>query len=249
MAIATGMFTLGYGLRTEARPPTTAPADLTTLLAEIDQAANGQQLDQLMTFYSENFSHSDGLAKGEFQTLVTQLWEDYPRLTYNTRLLSWDQTDDRLTAETETQIQGVKREAGRWIDYNSTIRAQQTFQGGQMISQEILSEASTLTSGDNPPVVQVVIPETVAPEADFGFDVIVQDPLGDEILLGGALEETITGTTYSDPGAFELDLLPAGGIFKRVVAPADPGDMWYSAIVVRSDGMVLTTNRVKVQGN
>ncbi|MBV5260521.1 hypothetical protein FLX56_19095 [Synechococcus moorigangaii CMS01] len=247
LAIATGILTLGYGLRGEARTPETAPAALTELLADIDQAANGQQLDQLLAFYSDNFSHSDGLAKAELRDLLAQLWAEYPRLTYDTTLLSWEQTGDHLQAETETQVRGMKRQAGRWVHYESTIRAQQIFQAGQMTSQEILSEASTLTSGDNPPALKVMIPETVAPAADFGFDVIVQDPLGDEILLGGALEETISPNTYSDPEEFALDILSAGGIFKRVEAPAETGDMLYSALVVRSDGMVLTTRRVKVQ--
>ncbi|MEB3226543.1 MAG: hypothetical protein VKJ86_12145 [Synechococcus sp.] len=247
LAIATGALTISYGLRVEARPPATAPANLTGLLNDIDQAANAHQLDQLLSFYSDNFSHSDGLNKTELQTLLMNLWAEYPRLSYNTKLLSWEQEGDRLMAETETEVQGMKKQAGRWVHYKSTIRAQQTFQSGKMTSQDILSEASTLTTGDNPPTLKVIIPETVAPAADFGFDVIVQNPLGDEILLGGALEEPIRSSTYSSPEAFELDILPAGGIFKRVEAPTETGDMLYSALVVRSDGMVLTTNRVKVQ--
>ncbi|QCS48412.1 hypothetical protein FEK30_02575 [Picosynechococcus sp. PCC 11901] len=247
MAIATGVLTLGFGLRSEARTPATAPASLTDLLVDIDQAANDQQLEQLLNFYGENFTHSDGLSKTDLQDLLTQLWEEYPRLSYNTKLLNWEQTGDRLVAETETQVRGLKKQAGRWVHYESTIRSQQTFQGDKLISQDILSEASTLTSGDNPPALKVLIPETVAPAADFGFDVIVQDPLGEEILLGGALEEPITSSTYTNPEAFDLDILPAGGIFKRVEAPTEAGDMWYSALVVRSDGMVLTTHRVKVE--
>ena len=88
---------------------------------------------------------------------------------------------------------------------------------------------------------------TSTPKSSFGFDVIVNDPLGDEILLGGATEEIIGEGTYSNPEDFQLDILPAGGIFKRVEAPEEPGDVWYSAIIVRSDGITLISRRVKVQ--
>lgn len=247
MAIAATMVTFSYSLRAAANPPDTAPAALTQLLTSIDQAANGHALDQLLNFYSPNFSHADGLDKDAFKTHLSKLWQDYPRLTYETELLSWEQDGDRLIAETKTTIKGVEKKDGRWSHLQSEIHAKQTFVAQQMISQEILSESSELTSGDNPPAVRVLIPKTVAPKESFGFDVIVKDPLENDILLGGAIEENISTNSYATPEAFELDILPAGGIFKRVEAPAETGDLWYSAMIIRSDGMTLVSHRVKVQ--
>ncbi|MGB2925028.1 MAG: nuclear transport factor 2 family protein [Limnothrix sp.] len=247
MAIAATTVTLSTGLAAHAKTPDTAPETLTSLLTELDTAANEHQLEALLDLYSPEFMHSDGLDKAEYSTFLSELWVDYPRMSYDTKLVSWEQDGDRLIAETMTTIRGIKKDAGRWSHLTSTMRTQQTFANNQLIEQEILSESSELTSGDNPPVVRVIIPETVAPKEDFGFDVIVNDPLGDEILLGGALEEIIGSKTYADPEAFELDILPSGGIFKRVEAPEETGDVWYSAIIVRSDGITLISRRVKVQ--
>lgn len=249
MAIAATTVTLSTSLTVEAKTPDSAPAALTSLLTDLDTAANNHQLDTLLSFYSPNFQHSDGFDKAQYSSLLEQLWADYPRINYQTKLLSWDEDGDRLIAETQTTIQGIQKKDGRWSHLRSTIRAQQTFANNQLIDQKILAESSEINSGENPPSVSVLIPETVAPEENFGFDVIVKDPLGDEILLGSATEEPITPTTYSSPHEFEFDILPAGGIFKRVEAPATTGDVRYSAIIVRSDGLTLVSHRVKVQGS
>ncbi len=247
MAIAATTVTLSTSLAVDAKTPDTAPAALTALLTDLDTAANNHELETLLRFYSPNFQHSDGFDKAEYSTMLADLWADSPRISYQTKLLSWDKDGDRLIAETETTVQGIQKKDGRWSHLRSTVRAQQTFENNQLIAQKILAESSQLNSGDNPPAVDVLIPETVKPKENFGFDVIVKDPLGDEVLLGGATEEMISPTTYSTPEEFKLDILPAGGLFKRVEAPEETGDVWYSAIIVRSDGLTLISHRVKVQ--
>ncbi|NJN74193.1 MAG: hypothetical protein HC799_16025 [Limnothrix sp. RL_2_0] len=247
MAIAATTVTLSTGFVAHAKTPNTAPATLTGLLADLDTAANEHQWETLLNLYSPAFMHSDGLNKTEYGDRLAELWEDYPRMTYNTELISWEQDGDRLVAETITTVRGIQKQTGRWSHLTSKIRAKQYFENNQLVQQDILSESSELTSGDNPPDVRVLIPETVAPKEDFGFDVIVNDPLGNEILLGGAMEEIISTDTYIQPDEFELDVLPAGGIFKRVEAPEETGDVWYSAIIIRSDGITLVSHRVKVQ--
>ncbi|AFY39729.1 hypothetical protein Lepto7376_3532 [[Leptolyngbya] sp. PCC 7376] len=247
VAIAATAVTLSTGLRSDANTPNTAPETLTTLLNSIETAANNHELDTTLGFYSEGFQHSDGLSRESYGQFLAGLWEDYPRMEYDINLLSWEQEGDRLIAETETKLRGIRKESGRWSHLHSTVRAKQYFENGQLVEQEILSESSELTSGDNPPIVSVLIPEVVKPKEDFGFDVIVNDPLGNEILLGAATEQIIGDTTYSNPDDFDLDILPAGGIFKRVEAPEETGDVWYSAIIIRSDGITLVSHRVKVQ--
>ena len=247
VAIAATAMTLGTGLRSDANTPDTAPDSLTTILNSIETAANEKELDAVLDLYSDNFQHSDGLTRDTYGDFLAGLWKDYPRMEYDIKLISWEQDGDRLIAETETKVRGIRKESGRWSHLHSTVRANQTFENGQLVAQDILTEASELTSGDNPPAVSVLIPEVVQPKEDFGFDVIVNDPLNDEILLGAATEQIIGEATYADPDAFDLDILPAGGIFKRVEAPEETGDVWYSAIIIRSDGITLVSHRVKVQ--
>jgi hypothetical protein len=44
-----------------------------------------------------------------------------------------------------------------------------------------------------------------------------------------------------------LELLQSGGLFKRVTAPATPENRWLSAILIQGDGIVVVSQRVKVE--
>ena len=81
----------------------------------------------------------------------------------------------------------------------------------------------------------------------YNFDVIVNEPLGDNVLLGAVKEERTASGLYLNPTALELEPLPAGGIYKVATAPLLPESNWLSAIVVRGDGITMVTQRVKVE--
>jgi hypothetical protein len=127
------------------------------------------------------------------------------------------------------------------------MKSRQYFENNQIIRQEILGEKTKLTSGDNPPTVTVRLPEKVRRGQRFSFDVIVEEPLGSNILLGSAIEERTNGSLYLNPSSFDLQILSAGGIFKWVKAPLVEDQRWLSAILVRGDGITLVTQRVIIE--
>lgn len=62
----------------------------------------------------------------------------------------------------------------------------------------------------------------------------------------GALEEEVTPTDYLKPQEVDLEILPAGGIYRLGEAPTNPGQRWLSAIIVRGNGMTLVSKRVNI---
>lgn len=80
----------------------------------------------------------------------------------------------------------------------------------------------------------------------FEFDVIVDEPLGDNPLLGLALEEPITMQSYLNQPELKLELLPAGGLFKVGTAGTKPTGEWISAILVQDGGMTIISQRLNV---
>jgi len=56
------------------------------------------------------------------------------------------------------------------------------------------------------------LPQQVRVGQQYSFDAIVQEPLGDDYLVGAAIEEPIQADKYFNPTP-ELEL-PAGGLFK-----------------------------------
>lgn len=229
-----------------AQNPTNAPAELTKLLSEIDAAANSRNVKALMNFYSQNFTNSDGLNRQSMEKAIQQFWQGYSTLKYSTELKSWKAEGNAFIAETETTITGTQKIENREMKLKSTIRSQQRFEGNRIVKQEILAERNQLTSGKNPPTIQMNLPEQVNVGQEYNFDAIVQEPLGNDILIGTALEEPISEKTFFSTSPVELELLASGGVFKVGKAPETPENRWISAILMRQGGITVITQRLRV---
>ncbi len=233
-----------------AATPDTAPPELKNALSQIDAAANRRDVQGVMQLYSPNFSNSDGLNRQNMEKALAQLWQRYPRLQYRTSLESWER--DRtgaILALTVTQITGTQAIDGREWTFNSTIRSRQRLENQKIASQEILAERTQLTSGEQPPNVELKLPERVRAGQEFTFDAVVREPLGDDVLVGAALQEAVTPQGYLNPTQVQLEPLAAGGIFKQGRAPNNAGKYWISAVLVRADGMTIVTQRLQVEGS
>ncbi len=231
--------------QTPNSPDSAAPAELTGAIAAMDDAASRQDVGQVMALIDEDFMHADGLTRDMLQQALEGFWERYDELTYTTTLDSWQQSEDGVVAETTTEIAGLQRTDVRDFQLLATVTSRQTYRNGLLVQQETLTEDNRLSSGTNPPDLQVQAPDSVPTTRNFAFDVIVPEPLGDRQLLGTAIEESITPDTYLSTPRPRLELLNAGGLFKTGRAPALSGSRWVSGIIIREDGMTTVTRRIR----
>jgi hypothetical protein len=139
--------------------------------------------------------------------------------------------------------------APRSFALTATITSRQRFENQKIVQQEILSERTQMTTGDNPPTIDVSLPQQVKIGQSFDFDALVREPLGDRLLLGAALEEPIRATGYLNPTPVNLEPLSAGGIFKVGRAPITPESRWISAVIIRDDGITTVTQRLQVSSS
>jgi len=240
---------LGWSLAdaAAAASPDTAPADLLSTLAELEAAANGQDLEAVMANYSQAFSSDTGFDYDLLRQTLASFWEQYNSLTYDIELLSWEADGaDGYTIETVTRVEATQIRPERRLNLNAEVESRQQLEAGQIVAQTTLAETSQLTSGDNPPELQVLLPETLTPGASYSFDAIVVEPLEGRSLMGVATEEGVTGQDFFEPRPLVLDVLSAGGLYKLGEAPADPDQRWVSAVIIREDGLVVETHRVEV---
>lgn len=86
----------------------TAPPALTEKLAQVDMAANQQDLSKLIGFYSPNFTSGDGLNRKALQQVIAKFWQDYQDLAYTTELIAWEKTAQGYVVETKTTITGTQ---------------------------------------------------------------------------------------------------------------------------------------------
>jgi hypothetical protein len=250
ISLALCLLTLGLsstGEFAQANTPENAPAALKTLLTQIDTASSRGDVKGVMQFYSPNFTHGDGLNRQTMEQALKSFWKRYPQLSYNTRLQSWKSEGNTIIAETVTTITGLPSSNSNNLALKSTITSRQRLTGAKILSQDILSELTQLTSGSKPPQIEMKLPQQVKVGQKYSFDAIVQEPLGNDFLLGSALEETIQPSKYLNPTAVNLELLTAGGLFKTGRAPSTPGNQWISAVILRNDGMTMITQRLVVK--
>jgi hypothetical protein len=245
---------LGLGsitpMAAQAEPTATAPTDLMTTLADLEAAANRQDLPQVMAAYSESFASSTGFDYSTLQQTLSDLWQQYDNLTYDIELLSWESLGaGQYVVETATRIEGTLTRPERALALTTEIVSRQQIVNGQVISQDVLSESSQLSSGDNPPNVVIQLPETVASGETFAFDAIVMEPLEGRALMGVAVDEGVTAQDFLTPRPVPLDVLSAGGLYKLGTAPDAADQRWLSAVILREDGLVINTRRLPVGGN
>jgi hypothetical protein len=232
-----------------ASPAPTAevpPTELSSLLTGIDAAANQRDLAAVMQFFSRSFIHGDGLTYRTYQEAVSNFWERFPTLAYQTALNSWSREGTAIVAETTTTVTGTQSLNDRDVTLNATVTSRQRIENGKIVRQEILSERSQLSTGESPPTLDVELPERVAIGREFAFDAIVQEPLGNRLLLGAAMEEPVQARGYQTSPPIELELLSAGGLFKVGRAPALADSRWISAVIIRDDGLTIETRRLRV---
>ncbi|MEM1168333.1 MAG: nuclear transport factor 2 family protein [Cyanobacteria bacterium P01_H01_bin.35] len=223
------------------------PEELTNLLKKIDRAASRQDLEDVMDFYSNDFTNSDGLNRESLEAALANFWQLYKSVKYRTKVKSWETDGDAIVAETITYITGVQEMKDRDITLKSTITSKQRYENKKIVEQEILAEQNQLTSGKKPPIVNINLPSEVEVGEKYNFDVIVEEPLGEQIMLGTALAEPINEDSYNfETANFKLDVLSSGGIFKIGEAPENSDDQWLSAILMRKGGITISTYRLRV---
>ena len=230
-------------------PAVGVPDGLRAALQGLDQAASQENLPAVMQYYSLEFRDGDGLNRDALGSLLSDFWTRYENLSYTTALVSATQTPEGWILETKLSIEGTEVSADRVLDLRSEIRARQIWQNNQLVRQETLTERNTITSGDTPPTLSVRLPETVKVNERFNFDVIIEEPVKEDLVLGAIVDEPINLDRYKNPTIADVHPLVSGGIFKIGQAPALPDNRWISAVVIRKGGMTLVTQRLRIVAN
>ncbi|WP_156820282.1 hypothetical protein [Synechococcus sp. PCC 7336] len=229
------------------------PAELQQALDTLLEAANNRDLERVMSLYSPNFTHGDGLTLEAIETVLTNFWDTHPGLTYAATISDWKAVDDGIEATIVTVLRGTQAsERGDFhLQGSNTVR--NFFQPDPdqpdrllLVKQDVLAESTTLTAGDAPPHATLNIPAKVSVGSVFDVEAIIEEPLGDSLMLGAALEEPITPETYLDSPPLPLQPLQAGGIFRRADAPIRPGSKWISVMLVGDGGILIEGRRLDI---
>ncbi|MFN3679292.1 nuclear transport factor 2 family protein [Thermosynechococcus sp.] len=227
--------------------PAALPQSVQVVINGLDAAASEKNLEAVLAFYDPGFKTGDGLTLEILRKQLPAFWQPYHDLRYRTTVNRWQQQGNDWILEISTTIEGTGGTSDRPQILRGDLQATQVIRKGKILRQDITQEKTTITIGTAPPTVQFSLPQTVRAGEEFSLDAIVQEPLGNAILLGAASDQPINAQTYANPSPVKLELLSAGGIFKVGRAPQEPGNRWVSVALIRDTGMVLITQRLRVE--
>jgi len=226
------------------------PAELENIVFALDKAASKQDIETVMKYYAPTFNHSDGLNRDRYKQILSSLWQRYKNISYRTEISKWEKQGDLITAETVTMVQGMRGAENDNFKLEARLTSTQTYKNVngqlQVVSQKVLSEQSSLSTGDAPPPVNLKVPELIGVGRQYVLDAIVTEPLGTSLLLGAAIEEPVEAKNYLNENMIDLRPLRAGGLFKIGQAPFSSGDRWISVVLVRESGITITSKRLRV---
>jgi hypothetical protein len=192
-------------------------------LLRIDAAANSKDIQALMTFYSQEFTNSDGFTRQTLQKAIGQLWQQYPMLTYRTELLEILPSQGRgIEIETITYATAKTEIQGRLTDLSFMVKSRQRWEEDKLIQQTVLSEQNRVSFGDQPPTIQVRLPDSVKVGQKYTYEAIMQEPIApDDYILGDILEETISPASYLSTAKVQFEVPSIAEILNdRIAEPA-----------------------------
>lgn len=227
--------------------------ELKATIAALDQSASERNLDRLTGYFAPQFKNGDGITLDQLKTNLTSLWSRYDRIEYQTKIDGWEQKDSDYIVKTTTKIKGLKPKDKTDFVLEAQISAEQTYRKNnsrwQIVSQNILAEQSTLRSGEDPPQVELRLPQQIGVGRNYAFDAIITKPLGNSLVLGATFDEAVNANNYFRERSVDLVPLRAGGIFKIGSAPFQPGNRWISAVLVQEGGITIVSQRLRVSTN
>lgn len=249
-----------------------APTSPSSVITDLDTALNRKDATAVTNLLSPNFIHGDGYTRQAVTQSLQTLWQQYPSLTYRTEIIKSEASRNEI--ETLTTIQGQRNLRGQIWKIEGTIRALQVIEANQVRSQTILAEQTQVRIGEKPPTVSINLPPTVSVGSDYNYDVVIQEPINDDLFMGSILDEPVSPALMSNPTrlqlqfpslaelltgrpgrtrpsitsgkAVKLSRMKSGGFFKIGRASNVPETKWISAILASHDGgITIATTRLR----
>ena len=118
--------------------------------------------------------------------------------------------------------------------------------GNKIIEQEVLEEQAIIQNSEPPLPISINVPSAVLTGTTYDFDIVLNKPLGDTMIIGGLIPITTEQIKSQISPPIELEPLGGGGLFKSVKAPLKAGVQNWAAVIVHPEGLISITKRVRI---
>ncbi len=152
--------------------------------------------------------------------------------------------DGRSTLE--VSVTGTKQADGHtfFIDAKQLLAIRKD--GGRILDYELINFQSILFNSIKTIPITIKVPDTVLTGSRYDIDIIFDEPLGDAMIAGGLIALTPEQVDTQVSPEIQLAPMGGGGLFKSVVAPFQPGQQTWAALLIHPEAMISITKQVRV---
>lgn len=216
---------IGFGKWYSADPKT----QISKLFENYTKYSNRHNLKKVRSFYDEKYVNSDGFDLETYFELVSQTWDMYPDMEYESEVKNIVINGDYATVQTLERAKGNAKEPSEYLEDKGSISSSSEIiyylkKAGNrwvILSDSALSEKTFLKYGDAKNVAfDVIAPGVAVAGTDYSV-LFAADVPKDKILLGSITNEKITYPTERPKEVFRK--LKEDGMLERFVTANTDG--------------------------
>ena len=203
------------------------------LLKDLENALNLRDTSLINNYFEENESK-------KIRMKLSQIVKEFPDSKWTIKKGNNKNPDNNVF---EVNVLGSKNIEGSEFVINSDFDYLYSLKNGKIKNGIIKNHLTTIRNDKNLINLEIAIPDEVLTGSNYSLDIILNDPLEEEIIAGGIKahqEESIINQSIT------LEPLVSGGIFKVTRAPTKIGTQIWSGIIVHPKGLVSFTKTVDI---
>ena len=198
------------------------------ILLNLENGLNKRDFTVIKKYFNEKESQ-------KINNRFSKIIKDFPNSKWTIQKNNIDYAD--------INISGSKIINGKEFIFQSDFQYFYSLENGKIKNGHIKNQLTTIRNDNNALDINFSIPNTVLTGTNYDIDIIVNNPLQENVIAGGikshAVDTIIKQTVKLEP-------LVSGGIFKVTRAPTKPGIQVWSGIIAHPEGLISFTKTVNI---
>ena len=194
----------------------------------LENALNARNLE----FIKNIFKEEENL---KIQEKFAGIIKDFPNLKWQIKRLSGGNSKEKIF---DIKVNGKKIVNGEIYFLESNFHYYFSAYKNKINNGNIKNLLTTIRNDQNKIDIIFRIPEKVLTGTKYDIDIILQEPLGDQIIAGGLISHEDESYLKQE---INIEPLASGGIFKTTRASSKPATQIWSGIIAHQKGIISFT--------
>ena len=202
----------------------------------LENALNARNLE----FIKNIFKEEENL---KIQEKFAGIIKDFPNSKWQIKRISGGNSKEKIF---DIKVNGKKIVNGEIYFLESNFHYYFSAYKNKINNGNIKNLLTTIRNDQNKIDIIFRIPEKVLTGKKYDIDIILNEPLGDQIVAGGLISHEDESYLKQE---INIEPLASGGIFKTTRASSKPATQIWSGIIAHQEGIISFTKSVEIVEN